>query len=135
MKKCQQTCSICPYVLETKSVKGPGFNWTIRGSVNCKTKNIVYMIICNKDKCKMQYIGETNLKLRKRILQHRGYIQNNMLSQATGSHFNLPGHDESNMTVLVLERVKKNDELYRKEREKYLIRKFNTFFKGINRMP
>ena len=56
-------------------------------------------------------------------------------SKATGMHFNLPGHDETNMKVLVIEKVKKIDDLYRKERETYLIRKFNTFQKGINRMP
>ena len=31
-----------------------------------------------------------------------------------------------------LERVKKNDESYRKERETYFINKFNTFYRGIN---
>jgi hypothetical protein len=27
------------------------------------------------------------------------------------------------------------NESYRKERERYLINKFNTYYKGINRMP
>ena len=31
------------------------------------------------------------------------------------------------MKVTIVERVKKNDDQYRKEREKYFINKFNTF--------
>ena len=38
------------------------------------------------------------------------------MEQATGEHFNLPGHSISNMKVTIVERVKKNDDQYRKER-------------------
>ena len=55
------------------------------------------------------------------------------MEQATGEHFDLPGHNISNMKVTIVERVKKNDDQYRKEREKYFINKFNTFYRGINR--
>ena len=54
-------------------------------------------------------------------------------SQPTGLHFNLPGHSLANLTITVLEQAKRNSEEYRKEREKYFIRKFNTFYKGMNR--
>ena len=49
------------------------------------------------------------------------------MEQATGEHFTLPGHSISNMKMTIVERVKKNDDQYRKEREKYFIDKFNTF--------
>ena len=55
------------------------------------------------------------------------------MEQTTREHFNLPGHNISNMKVTIVERVKKNDDQYRKEREKYFINKFNTFYRGINR--
>ena len=55
------------------------------------------------------------------------------MEQATGEQFNLPGHSISNMKVTIVERVKKNDDQYRKEREKYFINKCNTFYRGINR--
>ena len=55
------------------------------------------------------------------------------MEQATGEQFNLPEHSISNMKVTIVERVKKNDDQYRKEREKYFINKFNTFYRGINR--
>jgi hypothetical protein len=50
-------------------------------------------------------------------------------------HFYEPGHSLSDMTLTVLERVKSSDDMYRKEREKYFIRKFNTYYKGLNRQP
>ena len=46
-----------------------------------------------------------------------------------------PGHDISNMKFTIIEKVKKDDQTYRKEREKFFIEKFNTFHAGINRMP
>ena len=69
------------------------------------------MIECNLPACKQQYIGETHRNIQK----------------ATGKHFNLPGHSLSNMEVLILEKVKINNLQYRKEREEYHIRKFDTF--------
>ena len=68
-------------------------------------------------------------------MEHIGYINTKNKSQATGYHFNLPGHSLKDMKVTGIEKVKKMDTNYRKERESYIIRKFNTFYKGINRMP
>ena len=43
----------------------------------------------------------------------------------------------SNVTVSVIESVKKNYESYRNESQSILIRKFNTYnyYKGMNRQP
>ena len=93
------------------------------------------MIECNKSNCNQRYIGETSQKLRVRFLQHKRYVENVFSTQATGVHFNMPGHSSSNMTVTIIEKVKSSDEMYRKEREQYHIRKFKTYYHGINRMP
>ena len=82
----------------------------------------------------MKYVGETKRILKFRLAEHRGYV-NNKDDTATGEHFNMPGHNLSDLTVTILERVKSNDDLYRKEREKYFIRKFNTYYRGLNRQP
>ena len=79
----------------------------------------------------MRYIGETSRILKFRLAEHRGYV-NNGDDTATGEHFNLPGHSLSDLSITILEQVKKKDDLYRKEREKYFIRKFNTFYRGLN---
>ena len=71
--------------------------------------------------------------LKARLSDHRGYINNQVVSVTTGDHFNLPGHSLANMKITLLEKVKVNNDLYRKERETYLINKFNTHYQGLNR--
>ena len=91
------------------------------------------MIECNKENCKLKYIGESERSMKDRLGEHKGYINNNKWKQPTGYHFNMPGHTIANLTITILEKVKKENILYRKEREKYLIRKFNTYYSGMNR--
>ena len=135
MKKCNIPCSAFPFIQEDKIIKGDNFQWKINKSVNCETKNVIYLIECNKENCKSRYIGESERELRKRTSEHLGYIKNKKLSKATGYHFNLPGHSSANFTIRVIEKVKKNDTYYRKEREHFLIKKFDTHNKGMNRLP
>ena len=62
-------------------------------------------------------------------------MRNKVESRATGQHFNLPGHSMHNMKFTVIEKVKSDDPLYGREREKLMIRKFNSFYSGINKEP
>ena len=135
MKRWRFQCTACPYIKEIKEIYSNKWKLNITKNLDCSTTNCVYAIECQKQLCKHKYIGETERKLIERISEDRGYIYNKILSQATGAHFNLPGHSLSDMMVTILEKVKSQDELYRKERESYHIRKFNTFYRGINRKP
>ena len=101
-----------------------------RKKFNCESFNIIYLIQCKK--CDQKYIGTTGRQLKHRLADHRGYIFNQVISRATGAHFNLPGHSLAQLQVTILEQTKYNDEEYRKEREKYFIRKFDTYNDGIN---
>ena len=139
MKKCNK-CLACSYITEGKIVKGTNykghnFTWKLGKSMSCSSSNIVYLLECNLDNCKKRYIGVTEHPIRERIYQHIGYARNNMKNRATGEHFNLPGHSTHNMKFTILENVKSRDPLYAREREKLLIRKFNTFHGGINKEP
>ena len=124
-----------PFILEKKFIKTSRHIWNLRNGYNCNTKNIVYLIQCDKEKCKQMYIGESKRKLKDRLLEHKSYVEDKKLSQATGFHFNLPGHSFKNVKIIVLERVKKISDSYRKEREKFHIKKFNTFYEGLNKVP
>ena len=62
-----------------------------------------------------------------KIRQDGAYIGN-----AT-KHFNQPGHSKHNLKATVLEKVNVNSQQYRKEREHYFIRRFNTYYKGLNK--
>ena len=54
------------------------------------------------------------------------------LDQATGAHFNLPGHNIEHMTFSVLEKINNNNPQYRKARESHFIEKFNLKYAGMN---
>ena len=117
-----------------REVKIDGENtWSINRKVNCETYNCIYMIQCKKSRCEEKYIGHTKRIIEFRIADHRGYITNQVISRATGAHFNLPGHSLADLKFTILEQVRYNDEEYRREREKYFINKFDTFYHGINR--
>ena len=71
--------------------------------------------------------------LKSRFADHRGYVSRGDTSTATGAHFTSPGHSRADMKISVIEQVKKKDDLYRKQREKFHIEKFNTQNEGLNR--
>ena len=91
------------------------------------------MLECKKDQCKKRYIGTTGRQLKDRLADHRGYISNQVETKATGAHFNLPGHSLADLLVTILEQTRHHNEEYRREREKYFIRRFDTFNQGINK--
>ena len=132
MAKCGKACPSCPFISTGSEIKmNQGNTWKITKKFTCETFNCVYLISCNK--CGKRYIGETGRLMKHRLAEHIGYINNQVSSVSTGEHFNLPGHSLANIKITILEQVKKNDILYRKEREKYLINKFNTYYQGLNR--
>ena len=132
MTKCNK-CPICPFVQVTKTVKATASSTVVRINkpVNCKTKNAIYCITCKK--CSAQYIGETDRTLQDRFSDHRGYVTNRHLHQATGYHYNLPGHQISDMQVTVVEKVFNPNGQFRRTREQMFIQDFNSKYKGLNR--
>ena len=46
-----------------------------------------------------------------------------------------PGHNIHSLKFTILEQIMSRDPLYGREREKLLIRKFNSFYNGINKEP
>ena len=64
-----------------------------------------------------------------------GYSRTKKTNIDTGEHLTMPGHSLGNMTVTILAKVESEDVFYRKERETYLIQKFNTFYRGLNLRP
>ena len=132
MKKCGR-CLACSYVKTGKNIKSTSSNFTaeLNTAVDCNTSGVVYCIECKI--CRTQYVGKTKDKAKERFLKHRGYVQNKELSQATGNHFNLPGHSVSDMTFTIIEKVHRKDPFFLRQREKFYIQKFNVKMKGINK--
>ena len=79
--------------------------------------------------------------MRKRFAQHRGYVNNvsahkiaDKKTQATGDHFNLPGHSGvRDMRLQVLEKVFVKSKAVRLVREALYIKEFQSEHKGMNR--
>ena len=84
-------------------------------------------------RCRQQYLGETDRTLQERFSEHKGYVNTKKLNQATGAHFNLPGHSVSDMAVMAILKVHDRGAPYRKELEKEEIANFKSFQYGINR--
>ena len=104
----------------------------INCSVDCSTSNVIYLLGCKK--CPQQYIGETERSVKERFSEHKGYVKNNNHAKSTGAHFNSKGHSLSDMHITIVEKVFNQDIQFRKQREKLYIQKFNTRYKGLNRI-
>ena len=103
----------------------------IETSLNCQSRNILYLIECKK--CCLQYVGETDRSLQDRFSDQKGYVNNTRLNQATGEHFNRPGHSISDMSVMAIQKVFDRGAPYRKELGKEKISNFRGFRHGINK--
>ena len=91
----------------------------ITDSISCHSKNLIYLIEC--EKCHLQYIGETKRQLNERFGEHRRSILNHQqLSTTTpvSLHFNQAGVND--VRLILIERET------RKAREAYLINKAKT---------
>ena len=132
MSRCGKSCTACPFIDTRKEwTIEDNKKWKTNKAVNCETFNCVYMIECQK--CRKRYIGQTKRQFKARLADHRGYVNNKVLSQPIGEHFNLPGHCLADLKTTILEQVKHNNDIYRIEREKYMINKFGTYYNGLNK--
>ena len=76
-----------------------------------------------------------------RFAQHRGYVNNfanqkaaDKKIQATGEHFNLPGHaGVRDMRLTIIEKVFVKTKQMRLVREAKFIKEFQTDYKGMNK--
>ena len=115
--QCKQiNCSLCPQHLLTKSTfstsKKPHTTYRIRHNFSCSSKNLIYLITCNK--CKKQYVGYTTKELRTRINHHRSNIRTNQQIYIS-KHFNLQNHTIADMIVQPIDQANNTTELHKLE--------------------
>lgn len=74
VSKCkEQRCGTCEYILTGESVTFKnGKTWKIKSSMNCKARNVIYVILCTN--CDSFYIGQTE-NLRNRVTLHKEQIK------------------------------------------------------------
>jgi len=90
----------------------------IISNLTCYTKNLIYMIQCNR--CNLQYIGETKRRLKDRFNEHRRTIDNpNNKSKPTtaAEHFlSSANHTANDMQLIPIEKIFSNRHSIRKAR-------------------
>ena len=104
-------------------------------TLNCSSKNVIYMIQCNR--CSKQYIAETKRRLKDLFNEHCRPVDNpsNISKPTTVSeHFLTNDHSANDITLIPLELTKSNRDSVRKAREAYLIERGKTLEPlGINK--
>ena len=133
-------CPICPFTAKPTTQVISDFNGyihTIKDSVNCQSKRVIYRWQCKKVNCKdhprNSYIGKTTRTFQQRFSQHRDYAKGGILNEPSGEHFNLPGHSVADIEGIVLEKVKSEDPFILKTREHYYIQKYDSFRNVLNK--
>ena len=104
----------------------------ITSHITCNTKNLIYMVQCNR--CHLQYIGETKRRLKDRFNEHRRLVdKTNTKSKPTtvSEHFlSQPNHCHTDMQLIPLELIHSSRDSIRKAREVFTYR-----FSGDLRTP
>ena len=74
VSKCGSRCETCLVMETSSSFKSTNTEqeYPIHFDMNCKTKEIIYLMTCKK--CKIQYVGQTSGSLRERMWKYRNRI-------------------------------------------------------------
>ena len=85
---CHKPCATCPLMQPAYSVHSTVSNYQhkIRGSYNCQSKNVIYLITCNK--CHIQYVGQTTNTLNTRMRNHISDITTRKCDKSIANHYN-----------------------------------------------
>ena len=116
--RCGKNCATCPYIshgLTTYTFFSTGETFPITSNLTCNTKNLIYIIQCNR--CNLQYIGETKRRLKDRFNEHRRTIDNpDAKSEPTtaAKHFlSSPNHTANDMQLIAIEKIFSNRDAIR----------------------
>ena len=99
--RCGKNCATCPYISHGPTACtffSTGEARPIKSNLTCETKNLIYMIQCNR--CNLQYIGETK---RRRTIDK----PNNKSKPTTAAeHFlSSPNHTANDILLIPIEKM------------------------------
>ena len=130
----RRRCSHCKNIIKTDvfTSRSTQASFKMVFSTSCTSQNVIYLIECKR--CNMQYIGQTNQQVSRRMNSHRfdistydgqGYATNVAL------HFNSDSHSVDDFRFVPIDVV--NNEMDRLCKETYWIHKLDTLYpKGMN---
>ena len=106
--------------------KPTGKEYTIFCNVNCKTPNVVYLLVCHV--CGSQCVGESVQPFNKRMNGHRSDLTKKTLLSVS-QHFVSPGHsldDSGRSKMFIIDHNLSWKENQRHKRESFWIRQLQT---------
>ena len=130
----QPRCKTCAHIKTGVTFRSSTTNkeFRVKATADCRTKNVVYLIECAK--CSIQYVGETENALRVRLTGHRSDISHRRLDKPVAHHFNQPHHSLKDLTIMIIEKIHREDANFRKLKESYWIETIKTLSpNGLNR--
>ena len=134
VNKCEQRLCLCCDKINictafTSSMTKDEFY--IAETMDCNTKNVIYLITCKK--CNKQNEGQTERRLKDRLNAHRTNIKNKSKT-AVSIHFNEPAHSYTDLSIAPIETIQ--DQSRRLIREKFRIKELKTKYPdGLNFYP
>lgn len=131
-KKCgKPRCQVCQFIITDQSFTPPGSRISIRPpSFDCDTPNVVYLLCCTA--CEEgNYVGQTGLKFRLRLNNHKKSIIDKV-NLPVSNHFCRAGHNLSNLRCILL-RSGFTTTTQRLRAESKWILALNTHKRGLNK--
>lgn len=126
-------CKACLYVRSTHWFSNmiTGRNYAIRSRINCRTRNLVYLVSCTK--CNIQYVGQTSRELGTRAIEHISAIRRHT-DTPVAIHFNLPDHQINHFRITGIDQMASSDNnTARQNREMYWMTTLQTIYpNGLN---
>jgi len=110
-KKCTKLkCKACNYITEGSTFCSTVTNrkYKLKHNINCKTKNVIYLVTCRK--CSKQYVGQTSMALCDRINNHLSCIRKNK-DTPISLHFNTINHSINDFNIQGIEKINSNNNI------------------------
>ena len=104
--KCKGKCDLCKnFLVESDyfSSTSTSRKYFIRQHVHCKSKNVVYLITCNK--CKIQYVGSTTNEFKVRFRNHKSAMSTKKNTCEVAIHFNKEAIVLSDFDFVTIEQI------------------------------
>ena len=104
--KCKGKCDLCQnFLVESNFFTSCKTyrSYPIRQYVTCKSKNVVYLVTCNK--CDLQYVGSTSNEFKVRFRNHKSAMLTNKKTCEAAIHYNKEPHVLSDVRFIILEEI------------------------------
>lgn len=121
VSKCRTPrCGTCPMIIECSTYMFKnGLKFTVKANMNCKSKCVIYALICSK--CGDFYIGQTSNELRIRMTVHRQQTKTDSLRNLyVNKHIHDCASDQFN--VLPIYQLHSSDTVLLERKEDQLIK-------------